>query len=147
MRVSFFCFAIGLIVDQISKAWVRENFSVGEAWGYPWPGVFELTLSYNHGVAFGLFQGFGNLFVPLALFVAIWLLIHSYKHPELKLDMKVASGIVAAGAVGNMIDRVWLGKVTDMLWFRLINYPVFNIADSLICVGTGIFILNSFTKK
>ena len=128
-------FLIGLVVDQVVKAWARGRFAIGESLALPWPGVFELTLTYNKGIAFGMFQGAGVLFVPVALGMAgdaTWMCWRSPQQTGLAIW---GLGMLAGGAIGNLIDRVWLGKVTDMFWLRAINFPVFNIADALITVG------------
>lgn len=128
-------FLLLLGIDQWSKAWCRGNLSLHQSTNEPWPGVFEITLAYNKGIAFGLFQGSGVLFAPLAFLITVFALRHSFKHPGDWKLMHAAMALIASGAVGNLIDRVWLGKVTDMFWFRLIDFPVFNWADSCICVG------------
>ncbi len=128
-------FVLLLAIDQAIKAWCRGNLNLYESTSQPWPGVFEITLSYNKGIAFGLFQGSGALFAPLAVLITFFALRHSVKHPTDWRLMHAAMALISSGAVGNLIDRVWLGKVTDMFWFRLINFPVFNWADSCICVG------------
>lgn len=142
--LTVFIFLSGVLTDQALKLWIRNHFSVGESPGYPIPGIFEITLTYNEGVAFGAFQGFGYLFTPFALLVTLYIFFYSYQHRNLHKGYYVALGLIASGAIGNMIDRVWLGKVTDMFWFRLINYPVFNLADAYICVGVGLMFLMQF---
>ena len=112
---------------------MRPHGSVG---GAPWPGVFEFTLTYNQGIAFGMFQGSGVYLTPIAIGIAIGAGIYSFKHPHEGTWTHVAMGLMASGALGNLYDRLAMGKVTDMFWFRLINFPVFNIADSCITIAT-----------
>lgn len=126
-----------LVVDQLVKAWARsatggaENASI-----YPlWPGVFELKLVFNHGIAFGLFQGVGLFFAPVAIAIALATAFYSLRNSEEPVWAHVGMGLLCAGAIGNLIDRVWLNKVTDMFWFRLIDFPVFNVADACITIG------------
>jgi signal peptidase II len=130
-----------LAVDQAVKAWVRGAIPTGGSFqGLPWPGVFELTLTYNRGVAFGLFQGFGHLLAPVAVAIAVgaaWI-VHRRKPSTLG---QVSLGLLVAGAVGNLIDRVWLGQVTDMFWIRVIDFPVFNVADACISVAAVLLVL------
>lgn len=133
--ISGIAFLVLLLLDQVTKALVRHYFSYMEAPGYPWPGVFELTLTYNTGIAFGRFEGLGIIFTPIALLIAVGSLIYSIKNPKLSWLMHFSLGMLAAGAIGNLIDRLWLNRVTDMLWFRLIDFPVFNIADCCITVS------------
>lgn len=134
-----------VLVDQLVKFWVRAALVPGESLHLPWPGVFEITLAYNRGVAFGLLQGFGVYLFPIALAIAVWAFLYSLRHPREPLTLHLALALVAGGAVGNLIDRLALGKVTDMFWFRLIDFPVFNVADSCITVGTALLIWRSWS--
>lgn len=127
-------FAAMLAIDQVSKAWVRAEFVPHQSVTLI-PRVFELTLTYNEGIAFGLFKGAGVLFAPIAIVIAIGSGWYSMKHPQEKRLGHFALGMLAAGAIGNLIDRLWLGKVTDMFYIRAIDFPVFNWADSCITVA------------
>jgi signal peptidase II len=140
-RAIFWSVALGMLVlDQASKEVTRRAFAEGEAFPL-WPNVFELTLAYNKGIAFGMLQGAGVFLTPVAILIAGAAAWHSMRHPRESVWMHTAMGLLAAGAIGNLIDRLWLGKVTDMFWFRLINFPVFNVADSCITVATVMLIL------
>ncbi len=130
-------FAGMLALDQLTKLWARAAFAVGQAFPL-WPDVFELTLTYNRGIAFGLFEGAGQLFAPIAIAIAAGAAWYSWKHPREPRVSHVALGLIAAGAIGNLIDRLWLGKVTDMLWIRAVNFPVFNVADVCITCAAGL---------
>ncbi len=128
-------FTVFLILDQLVKAWTRSHFEVHQSPGFPWPGVFELTLTYNKGIAFGMMQGLGVLFAPIALIITGGAGYFCWNHPHESRITHFALGLLASGAVGNLIDRIWLGQVTDMFWFRLIQFPVFNLADTCITVA------------
>ena len=130
-----------LILDQASKAWARGAFAEHQAPGYPWPGVFEFTLTFNKGIAFGLLPGIGTLLAPIAAAIAIGCWIYSYRHQAEGLLTHVAMALLGAGALGNLYDRLIHGKVTDMLWFRAVEFPVFNVADSSITVAAAILLL------
>ncbi len=138
----FFAFSIGFIlIDQWVKAYVRHAIPPhGALGGLPWPGVFEITLNYNEGIAFGLFQGAGVLLAPIAVAIAAASGWYSLKHPEESVVGHIAMGLLAAGALGNLIDRLVFHRVTDMFYFRPINFPVFNVADSCITVATVLLI-------
>jgi signal peptidase II len=130
------------LADQVLKAWVRHAMPIGGSLdGLPWPGVFELKLTYNEGVAFGAFQGFGRFLAPVAVAIFLGSSWYAFKHPRESVLIHVATGLLAAGAIGNLWDRVFEGRVTDMLWFRPINFPVFNIADACITVATILLIV------
>lgn len=129
--------------DQAIKAWARmaADGTEGNTFFPLWPGVFEFTLKYNEGVAFGMLSGFGKALWPIAVIITAACAYMNYKQDKEPMSIHVGLGLVASGAVGNLIDRLWLGKVTDMFHFRLIDFPVFNWADSCITVGAGLLIL------
>jgi signal peptidase II len=144
-RLWIVIFAVLVALDQAVKAWARlaaEGVEGRSLWPL-WPGVFELKLVYNHGIAFGLLQGMGVFMAPIALVMAGLAGWHTWKHPKDPLLVHVTTGALAAGAIGNLIDRLWMGKVTDMFWIRIIDFPVFNIADMCITFAGVMLILAS----
>jgi signal peptidase II len=120
-----------LAVDQLVKAWVRSSIPIhGSIGGVPLPGIFELTLTYNKGIAFGLFQGRATLMTPIAIAISGGATWYSWKHADEKVITHISMGLLASGALGNLYDRLFDPHgVTDMFWFRAINFPVFNVAD------------------
>lgn len=105
--------------------------------------IFHLTYVENRGAAFGILQNQKLFFVVFSFLIlgAIWFYARNNK---LNKVMKIGFSLVAGGAIGNLIDRIRLGFVVDYFNFNLINFPVFNIADSAVVIGTiliGIFIL------
>ncbi len=89
-----------------------------------------------------MLQGFGLLLAPIAVAIAVAAFLHSRKHPEDQNGMHLAMGLLAGGALGNLWDRLAYQKVTDMFWFRAIDFPVFNVADSCITVAAVILVLH-----
>ena len=148
-KLLFFGFIFDFVlIDQLVKWLIRVNFKPGESPGFPWPGVFEITLSYNQGIAWGMFQGSGVIFVPVALGITFYSIYYLFKNPQKSAYFHITLGLLSAGAIGNMIDRLFMGKVTDMFWFRLISFPVFNIADACITVaGFMLVIYTIFLEK
>lgn len=141
-RIFWWVFALAIVLDQATKTWARAAFVPRESPGIPWPGVFEFTLTYNEGIAFGMLQGFGLFLAPIAVAIAAAAYAHSRRHPEDAAWMHVAMGLLAGGALGNLWDRLVYRKVTDMFWFRAIDFPVFNVADSCITAAAAILILH-----
>jgi signal peptidase II len=133
----------GLVVDQVSKVWVSQTFeTVGTSWPL-WSSVFHLTYVLNTGAAFSVFRGGAGWLKWLSLGVSVGLMIFAGRTPLRRLE-QVGYGCILAGAFGNGIDRFLLGHVVDFLDFRLINFPIFNLADVLINVGIGCLLLASF---
>jgi signal peptidase II len=129
-----------LAIDQVVKFLARANFHEHET--YPlWPGVFELTLTYNKGIAFGTLQGLGVYLSPVAILIAGGAAYYSFRNPKESAWIHAAMGLLASGAIGNLYDRIALGRVTDMFWIRAIDFPVFNIADACISVAAGILVI------
>ncbi len=131
---------LGLLVDRLTKFWVMDNFDLtNPPESIPlWPGVFHFTYVTNTGAAFSLFEGSGWL-RWLSLLVSVGLMLMAWFGPRLPFWQQIGYGFVLAGAIGNGIDRFATGEVVDFLDFRLINFPVFNVAD--ICINIGIVCL------
>jgi signal peptidase II len=104
-------------------------------------GVFHLTYTENTGAAFSILQNQRWLFIALTIIFIILATYYLIKHPKEKLIMRVGLSMVLAGAIGNLIDRILLGYVVDFFDFRLINFPVFNIADCAIDVGCALLVI------
>lgn len=99
--------------------------------------VFKLFYLENHGAAFGIFQ---EQRVPLLIITVVVLALIGYIFSRIPYESKFRPinwilVILAAGAVGNMIDRIINGYVVDFLYFELINFPVFNVADCYVVIG------------
>ena len=132
--------ALLIAADQLSKIWIRSNLEYGQS--LPATGLFRLTHVHNTGAAFGLFQdhSFPLTIVALIGIGAILLFVLFIYHRPPFLDSrpgKLALGLVLGGTVGNLIDRLRLGYVTDFIDIGI--WPVFNIADSVIVIGVIIF--------
>lgn len=140
-RIFWIVFILSLLGDQIVKKVVRATIVEHSSPGGPWPGVFEITHQTNEGIAFGLFQGIAVFLTPVAIAIAIGAYLYSRNHAKEGAWTHVAMGLLAGGAIGNLIDRLVFGRVTDMFAFRLIHFPVFNVADSCITIAAAILIL------
>lgn len=128
--------AIALVLDQLTKWIVIETLTVGQSW--PETGFFRFTHAWNTGTAFSLFQGQGDTLTWVSLGavgVLTWIYRSIDSPPWL---LRIAFGLQFGGAIGNIIDRIRIGHVTDFIdvgW-----WPIFNIADSSIVVGIGLMI-------
>lgn len=135
-RALFWGWAVALfVVDQLVKLWTRQTLRLEESRAL-WPNVFEIRRANNEGVAFGMLQGKGVWMTPIAVAIAVGAALYVYRHPKESRWNHVAFGLLASGAIGNLFDRLVLGRVTDMFYFRLINFPIFNVADACITIAT-----------
>lgn len=140
MRRFFLWSSLLLCTDQLSKWWVVNRFELGESLPLI-SNILHLTYVRNFGAAFGILQGQRWLFIVLSVFVVGWIIVTYRKQPPEQTIAYWGGLLVAAGAVGNLIDRIRLGYVIDFIDLRV--WPVFNIADSAITVGVCLLILSS----
>ena len=127
-----------VLVDQAVKYWALTELSVQGSIPLV-DGVFHLTYVENRGAAFGILQDQRWLFLlmtPVILAVLAYLLHKQYIRTRIG---RLSLYLIAAGAVGNLIDRAWHGFVVDLFDFRLIHFPVFNVADIYVVVGVLLF--------
>lgn len=134
------------IADQLSKLAVVRFMSEGETIPL-WEGVFHLTSHRNRGAAFGILQDQRWFFIAVTIVVIIGIIYYLQTVKNLTSRMAIALSLILGGALGNFVDRLMTGEVVDFLDFRLINYPIFNIADSAIVIGVGIFILDMILES
>ena len=139
---------VGLIIllDQWTKSWVRSNIAFGESWGPEWLAPFARIVHwYNTGAAFGLFQGMGTVFIILAFVISIAILIYYPRVPRQDWTLRLAMSLQMAGALGNLIDRLTIGHVTDFI--AIGSFPVWNIADASITVGVFVLLLGIWLQE
>ena len=145
-----FLFAIAtvmIVLDQWSKAWIRQNIALGEEI-YPIPFLapfFRFTFWHNTGAAFGIFQDANIPLLILSSIVSvliIWYYHQAYAEP---LIVRISMGLILGGAIGNIIDRIQLGYVTDFI--AVGRFPVFNVADSCVTVGVLLMLLGLFIQE
>ncbi|MDZ8222968.1 signal peptidase II [Nostoc sp. ChiVER01] len=136
---------IAFFLDQITKYWVVQTFSLGQTLPLL-PGIFHFTYVTNTGAAFSLLSGKVEWLRWLSLGVSLVLIALALFGPTLNLWDQLGYGLILGGAIGNGIDRFVLGYVVDFLDFRLINFAVFNVADSFISIGIVCLLIASFQK-
>ena len=134
----------GIIIDQLTK-WLAVKFliPVGSVPLIKFGSVQVLNLTYveNTGAAFGMLKNAPWVFNSISVIASIVMLAYLYLgHTESKLG-GIALSMLVSGGIGNMIDRATLHYVVDFIDFRLINFAVFNGADSFVCVGAGLLML------
>jgi len=140
----FLALTAGVIVllDQITKEIVRANLPFEAIWS-PWDWLIpyaRIVHWYNSGVAFGMFQGKGDIFKILAIVVSIAIIYYYPRVPREDWVLKLAMGMQLGGAIGNLIDRLrFNNQVTDFI--SVGTFPVFNVADASISVGVAVLLL------
>lgn len=135
---------ISLVVDHLTKFWVVRTFQLAETLPL-WPGVFHFTYVTNTGAAFSLFSNGGVYWLRwLSLLVSLGLMVMAWFGPRFSRWEQVGYGCILGGALGNGIDRFVSGYVIDFLDFRLIQFPIFNIADVSINIGIFCLIIATF---
>ncbi len=143
--------ALVIVFDQLSKWWANSALELYQSIAVlPF---FNITLAYNHGAAFSFLASESGwqrwFFTGLAVVVSIVLLVWLKR---LKTDAKleaISLALILGGALGNVIDRVVHGYVIDFIdvYYGTYHWPAFNVADSAICVGAILLILDSFRNK
>ncbi|HWR18485.1 MAG TPA: signal peptidase II [Clostridia bacterium] len=141
--------ALFIALDQVFKVVCANWLTALPGNSYPlWKDVFHLTYVENRGAAFGMLQNARWLFIIVTILaciaIAYWLI---KKHKGLHTLMRISLSLIIAGALGNLIDRVLLGYVRDMFSFVLINFAVFNVADSAVSIGTVLLIFDLLFYK
>jgi signal peptidase II len=145
-----------ILTDQFTKFVVREAFSPGDS--RPITGYFNLVLAYNRGAAFSLLSDASGwqsrVFMVIGLAASAFIVYLLARHGSQRL-FSTALSMILGGAIGNVIDRGLHGHVVDFLdfhwhWLSPLfaegHFPAFNIADSAICVGAGLLILDELLR-
>ena len=132
-----------VVLDLFSKDYAANNFLFAQSYSTFIPFI-DFLLIYNSGIAFGIFDGYGNLASNLLLVITIFILIYLIRLlvKEKVQIAKFALSLITAGALGNIIDRFIDGKVTDFLHleFGSFSFFVFNLADAFITLGAILII-------
>lgn len=139
-----------VLIDQLSKITITRTFQLGEEKFVT--SFFNLVLAYNKGAAFSFLHNAGgwqrHFFTAIGVGAAIYIIYLLKKHGGQRM-FSWALSLVLGGAVGNVIDRVLYGHVVDFLdfhWESFGHFPAFNIADSAICIGAALFIIDELRR-
>ena len=132
-----------LLLDQSTKSLIVAWLDWGESW--PAEGFLRITHARNTGTAFSLFQGHSNILSFVAIFaVAVLLWVYATTGAR-SFILRVALGLQLGGALGNLLDRLQQGYVTDFL--DVGPWPIFNVADSAISVGMVLMVWYFFSAR
>ena len=138
-----------VLLDQTTKVFVQKTMTLHQSIPVI-TNFFSLTYIRNAGAAFGLFSGSGGglrtmAFIVISLVALVIFGLLYAKTPREDRTLRLALSLVMGGATGNLIDRIRIGEVIDFLdfYFRSYHWPAFNVADSCISTGVGLFIIYS----
>lgn len=144
---------ISLMLDQVTKYWIAQSLELCEPQSpipcptIPlWEEIFHLTHVTNPGAAWSLFSQNGEWLRWLSLIVSLGLMALAGFGPVMNRWEQVGYGLILGGALGNGIDRFIAGEVIDFLDFRLINFPIFNLADVFINAGIVCLLISNFRR-
>lgn len=134
--------AAGVMIDQYTKFLAVVNLKNKDSISII-DGVFRLHYLENRGAAFGMLQGQKILFLVGGMIILAFLVYFYVKMPHTRhfLPLRVCMIGIAAGAIGNIIDRARLNYVVDFLYFELIDFPIFNVADIYVTVSAAFLIV------
>lgn len=142
-HIRIFGAVAGLVmIDQISKIWGLNELKDKNAISVI-PDIFELRYLENHGAAFGILQNQQWIFAIItimALAVLTWIYFKLPKNRRY-LPLKGCYVFLTAGAIGNFIDRMMNGYVIDFFYFKLIDFPIFNVADIYVTISMAVLIV------
>lgn len=130
------------VVDQVTKI-LSKNYLENTSGRDLIPGVFRLEYLENRGAAFGIFQE-QRILLLFVTFLILAILIYCYHKIPAKrkfFPIQLVLLLITAGAIGNMIDRIFRNYVIDFLYFKLIDFPIFNVADCYVVIGSVLFVL------
>ena len=137
---------IFVFLDYFTKLWAIENLFI-EYKSIKLTSFLSMTPVWNSGISFGFFQDTGEIgrysLTIFAFSVSVWLVVSSFKLPKYS---SLGFILIASGAIGNAIDRIIYGKVVDFIDFYIsdLHWPAFNLADTVIFIGAGLFLFNQF---
>ena len=135
---------LAFLLDRLTKVWAAQFLAEnGPTQLHAWLTIQE---TYNRGIVFGMFQGIGPIVGWLTILVVVALIVYLVRAPKELWLMRLGLAILIGGALGNLVDRIFVGHVLDFIETPL-RQGIFNVADVLIYVGIGLTILGSILQK
>ena len=146
-RWPFLISLVSVLLDQWTKNWFLDNYELHES-RVVIPGFFNFTRTYNTGAAFSLFKDHPEVLTGVSIIVFGLMIVFRHKLFSPRTVEQVSFGLVAGGIIGNLLDRMQYGHVVDFIHWYVGEYswPIFNIADSCIVVGVGMYVIADFLK-
>jgi len=150
LRDYLFLFLIAgaiILVDQLTKTWVRETLTVGQIYRPNlWISAYIRLIHWkNTGAAFGMFQNGNTIFMILSSLVSLIIVYYFPQVPAQDRIVRLSMAMLLGGAVGNLLDRIQYQYVTDFV--SVLDFPVFNVADASISCGVAILFLGMWFQE
>lgn len=131
--------AVGVLLDQLTKIAAVDGLKGNNSFVLI-DGVLQLTYHENRGAAFGILSDARWVFLSISTVAILAILFYIFYKKDMPTLWLVSLSMIASGGIGNMIDRIALGYVVDFIDFCLINFAIFNVADSFVTVGAFLMI-------
>ncbi len=148
----FICIAlIGLVLDQLTKALILANMALYQSIELL-ENFAHITYVRNPGAAFGILSDHSlrmPFFILVSIVASVGIVWYLIREQGGTLRLQIGLGLILSGALGNLIDRIRFGEVIDFLdahWYQY-HWPAFNVADSAICVGVGLLLIDSWIEE
>lgn len=139
--------AAGVVIDQVTKYVISHAYEIGETHVLI-KGFLNFTYIRNEGAAWGIFSNSRWVFIVITAVMLVLMPLVLYKYRKLHFLFGLSLSLIISGAIGNMIDRVFLGSVVDFIQAAFIDFPIFNVADCCVTVGAVLmFIYLVFIDK
>jgi signal peptidase II len=134
-----------IILDQASKWWIVRHMDLYQSIPVI-TNFFAITSHRNRGAAFGILQNQQWLFIVVTVCVVAAIIYFLIKAKKETMLTRISLSLILGGAIGNLVDRIRTGEVVDFFHFQFGTYqfPIFNVADSAICIGVTLFVLATF---
>ncbi|MEY8347430.1 signal peptidase II [Bacillus cereus] len=136
-----------IAIDQVSKWLIVKNMELGTSIPII-DNVLYITSHRNRGAAWGILEGQMWFFYIITIVFVGFIVIYMKKYAKTDMLLGVSLGLILGGAIGNFIDRVFRQEVVDFIHVYIFsyNYPVFNIADSALCIGVVLIIIQTLLE-
>lgn len=137
--MAYFILILVVLLDQLTK-WLMAGWLAPDKTFPILQDVLHFTYVENTGAAWGMLKDARWLFLIVSSLAILGILAYLIFKKDKPHGFSLSLAIICGGGIGNMIDRIFMGYVVDFVDFRLINFPVFNLADSCVCIGTFLFV-------
>nr|EEK66219.1 Lipoprotein signal peptidase [Bacillus wiedmannii] len=148
MKMIYYVIALFVIaIDQISKWLIVKNMELGTSIPLI-DNVLYITSHRNRGAAWGILENKMWFFYIITVVFVVFIVIYMQKYAKTDKLLGISLGLILGGAIGNFIDRVFRQEVVDFIHVYIFsyNYPVFNIADSALCIGVVLIIIQTLLE-